>query len=79
MGQYFILGKPVLFSDYVKDGEMFLGDFKKVIGNLQKMEVRKSLESGFAYGSIDYRGLAIFDCDIAIADAFVKGEATLGV
>jgi HK97 family phage major capsid protein len=78
-GQYFILGKPVLFSDYVKDGEMFLGDFKKVIGNLQKMEVRKSLESGFAYGSIDYRGLAIFDCDIAIADAFVKGEATLGV
>lgn len=78
-GEYFILGKPVVFSDYVKDGEMFLGDLKRVVGNLQKMEVRKSLESGFAYGAIDYRGLAIFDCDISVAEAFVKGEATLGV
>ena len=78
-GKYYILGKPVLFSDYVKDGEMFLGDLRRVVGNLQKMEVKKSEHSGFAYGAIDYRGLAIFDCDIAIAEAFVKGEATLGV
>lgn len=75
---YRILGFPVLFSDYCADGEIFLGDFKKIVANLaQDISVAASADSGFAYNAIDYRGTAIFDCDIAVAGAFVKGEATL--
>ena len=76
--KYYLLGKEVLFSDYVEDGDIFLGDFSKVVANLaQDIEVAASADSGFIYNSIDFRGSALFDCDIAIADAFVKGAATL--
>ena len=72
--KYYIMGKEVLFSDYVNDGDVFIGDFKKLVANLaQQITVDSSMHSGFAYNSIDYRGTAIFDCDIAVAEAFVKG------
>ena len=76
--QYRIMGFPVLFSDYVDDGDIFLGDFKKVVGNLsQDIKVDSSTASGFIYNAVDYRGTAIFDCDIAFGEAFVKGAQTL--
>ncbi len=77
-GGYRIMGFPVVFSDYVRDGDIFLGDLSKVVANLsQDIKVDKSAESGFAFNAIDYRGTAIFDCDISVAEAFVKGAATI--
>ena len=77
-GKYYILGKEVLFSDYVPTGDIFLGDFKKLVANLaQNIAVASSEHSGFAYNAVDYRGTAIFDCDIAVAEAFVKGANVL--
>lgn len=77
-GTYRIMGFPVLFSDYVTDGAIYFGDFKKVVANLsQDIKVDSSDQSGFIYNSVDYRGAAIFDCDVAVAEAFVKGAATL--
>lgn len=77
-GGYRIMGFPVIFSDYVADGDIYLGNFKKIVANLsQDIKVDSSAASGFVYNAIDYRGAAIFDCDVAIGTAFVKGEATL--
>ena len=68
-----LLGYPVLLDDNVASGDIFFGDFRKVVGNLsQNITVDRSTESGFLYNSIDYRGTAIFDCDIAVGEAFVK-------
>ena len=68
-----ILGYPLLISDKVAANTIYLGDYKKIIGNLSKdITVESSRESGFRSASIDYRGLAIFDCDVAAADAFIK-------
>lgn len=73
-----LLGYPVLLDDNVADDDIFFGDFKKVVGNLsQNIKVDRSTESGFLYNAIDYRGTAIFDCDIAVDDAFVKSAPTL--
>lgn len=75
---YYILGKKLLFSDFVADGEIFVGDFQQVVANLsQDISVDRSDASGFAYNAIDFRGSCLFDCDIAIPTAFVKSEATL--
>lgn len=68
-----LLGYPILLDDNVSDGDIFFGDMKKVVANLsQNIKVDRSTESGFLYNSIDYRGTAIFDCDIAVDEAFVK-------
>ena len=76
--KYFLMGKEVLFSDYVNDGDIFLGDFSKIVANLsQEVTIASSAESGFIYNAIDFRGSAMFDCDIAVGEAFVKGAATL--
>lgn len=77
-GGYIVLGYPVLISDYVVDNVLYLGDMKKIVANLAKgINVAASAASGFAYNSIDYRGTAIFDCSVAIGEAFVKSAATL--
>jgi len=77
-GGWIVLGYPVLISDYVEDNVLYLGDLKKIVGNLAKgINVASSAASGFAYNAIDYRGTAIFDCDVAIAEAFVKSAASL--
>jgi HK97 family phage major capsid protein len=68
-----VLGYPVLVSDKVAAKTLYLGDYKKVVGNLsQDVTVEKDASAGFASNSIAYRGGAIFDCSIALADAFVK-------
>ena len=72
-GAYNILGYPVALSDYVADGELYFGNFKMVVANLaDDIKVDSSAASGFAYNAIDYRGTAIFDCDVADEAAFVK-------
>ena len=71
--QFRIMGFPVLLSDKVVDGVMYFGNFKKIVGNLaQDVTVESSTQSGFLHNSIDFRGTAIFDCDIALPDAFIK-------
>lgn len=73
-----LLGYEILIDDNCTTGDIFFGDFKKLVGNLsQNIKVDRSSESGFAYNSIDFRGTAIFDSKIAVAEAFVKGAKTL--
>ena len=59
-----LLGYPVLVDDYVgtSKGELYLGRFKDIIGNLsQDVQVESNTSSGFRSGTIDYRGYAAFD------------------
>lgn len=73
-----ILGYPVLLDDNCADGDIFFGDFSFVVGNLaQGITVERSADSGFLYNSIDYRGAAIFDCDLAVDEFVVKAADTL--
>ena len=68
-----ILGYPVIISDKVAASTAYLGDYTKIVGNLaQDITVDKSAESGFTANAIDYRGAALFDCDIVLTDAIVK-------
>lgn len=68
---YFIYGYPVLLSDYVKEHEAFLGDFKKVCANLaEDINVKNAYD--IDTNSYKYSGIAIFDCTPAIGEAFVK-------
>lgn len=72
-GRYSILGYPVLIDDNVAANEAYLGDFKQVVGNLSSdIRIDRSTESGFLNNSVDFRGTAIFDCDIAQPTAIVK-------
>lgn len=73
-----LLGYEILKDDRVDDYDIFFGDFKKVVGNLsQNIKVDRSTESGFLNNAIDFRGTAIFDCDIATSEAFVKAGNAL--
>jgi len=68
---YFVYGYPVLLSDYVKDHEAFLGDFKKVCANLaENIGVKNAYDINT--NSYKYSGIAIFDCKPAIGEAIVK-------
>lgn len=68
---YFVYGYPVLLSDYVKEHEAFLGDFKKVCANLaENINVKNDYD--IDTNSYKYSGIAIFDCTPAIGEAFVK-------
>lgn len=68
---YFVYGYPVLPSDYVKDHEAFLGDFKKVCANLaENIGVKNAYDINT--NSYKYSGIAIFDCQPAIGEAIVK-------
>lgn len=68
-----VLGYPVIVSDKVPEKTLFFGDYKKIVGNLaQDIVVERDASAGFASNSIAYRGGAIFDCTVALGDAFVK-------
>lgn len=68
---YFVYGYPVLLSDYVKEHEAFLGDFKKVCANLaESINVKNAYD--IDTNSYKYSGIAIFDCTPALGEAFVK-------
>mgnify|MGYP001202680709 CR=1 FL=1 len=78
-GTWYLLGFPVMWDDQVNAGDIFFGDYKSLmLANLQKgIELAISTESGFAYNRVDYRGVALFDCDIKDATAVVKGANVL--
>lgn len=68
-----LMGREVLISDEVNDGELYYGEFKRIFGNLGRdIEVEVSREADFAKGMIDYRGYALFDCKVAAPGAFGK-------
>lgn len=68
-----IMGFPILISDKVPAGTLFFGDFKQMVGNLaQDVTVEASAASGFVNRSIDFLGSALYDCDVALKDAFTK-------
>jgi len=72
-GAWRIMGYPVLIDDNVAPGVVFFGDYTKVVGNLsQDIRVESSAESGFLNNAIDFRGTAIFDCDVAQPTAITK-------
>jgi HK97 family phage major capsid protein len=66
-----ILGYPVIISDKVGTGAAYLGDFKKVVGNMP-LDMQVASAENFRSAAVDYRGLCAFDCDVALADAIVK-------
>lgn len=75
-GAWRIMGYPVLIDDNVDAGVVFFGDYTKVVGNLsQDIRVESSAESGFLNNAIDFRGTAIFDCNIAQPTAITKIDA----
>ena len=61
----------VIISDKVGPGAAYLGDFKKVVGNMP-LDMQVASAENFRSAAVDYRGLCAFDCDIALADAIVK-------
>lgn len=72
-GAWRIMGYPVLIDDNVDAGVVYFGDYTKVVGNLsQDIRVESSAESGFLNNAIDFRGTAIFDCNIAQPTAITK-------
>jgi len=74
-----LLGYPVIVDDYVSsaNGAIYLGDFEQVVGNLsQDVLVERSSESGFLNNSIDYRGTAQFDSQVANTEAVVRYVST---
>ena len=74
-----VLGFPILISDKVADNTLYLGDFKQEIGNLaQDVTVEVSEASGFLNRSVDFLGSALFDCDVALTDAFCKLSEAAG-
>lgn len=68
---YFVYGYPVMLDDNVTLGEAYLGDFKKMVGNLAQ---NVTVKSGFDIdtNSYKYLGVALFDCKVAVGEAFVK-------
>lgn len=73
---YFIYGYPVILSDEVANGDAFLGNFKKYVGNLNRdVEVKKDFD--IDTNSYKYLGVGIFDGKPACEDAFVKISTSL--
>ena len=74
-----ILGYPIMVSDKVPDNTLYFGDFKQMIGNLaQDVTVEMSTASGFLNRSVDFLGSALYDCDVALTDAFCKMSEAAG-
>lgn len=68
-----IMGYPVLISDSVAANVAYLGNFKKIVGNLsQDVTIESSAQSGFLNNSIDFRGVCAFDCACTDANAIRK-------
>lgn len=68
---YYVYGYPTMLDDNVKLGEAYLGDFKKIVGNLSEAI---NVVSGFDINtnSFKYLGCAMFDSKVAVGEAFVK-------
>lgn len=76
-GEYKVFGYPVELSDFVPANEFYFGNPRMIVANLaDDIEVTSSEASGFRSNTIDYRGTAIFDSQLADEAAFVKGSFT---
>lgn len=70
-GTYYILGYPVILSDYVTEHELYLGNFKKYAAKMdESINVNKFFE--FKENSYYYGGYCIYDGKPAIEEAFTK-------
>lgn len=68
-----ILGFEVVVDDNIADDEIYFGNFKYLGYNLvDGIAVEASSQSSFKSGRIDYRGMAIADVQVLVAEAFVK-------
>lgn len=68
---YFVYGYPVMPESNVAIHEAYLGDFKKIVGNLSEDIVVKS-DFDIDTNSNKFLGVALFDSKVADSDAFVK-------
>ena len=77
-GVFYVHGYEVKMDDNYADGVIFFGNAKYIYGNLgENINVKADVSAGFKTASIVYRGMAIFDCQPAVADAFVKIAASI--
>ena len=68
-----ILGFEVVVDDNIADNEIYFGNFRYLGYNLvDGIAVEASTQSSFKSGRIDYRGMAIADVQVLVAEAFVK-------
>lgn len=68
-----LLGFEVVIDDNIADNEIYFGNFKYLGYNMvDGIAVDASTQSSFKSGRIDYRGMAIADVQVLVADAFVK-------
>ena len=69
--KYFVYGYPVQLDDNVATHDAYLGDLKKIIGNLSEAI---NIVFGFDINtnSFKYLGCAMFDSKTAVPEAFVK-------
>lgn len=68
---YYIHGYPVMLDSYIAEHEAYLGDFKKIVGNLAEI-VNVKTQYDINTNSNKYLGVALFDSQVAIGEAFVK-------
>lgn len=68
-----ILGFEVVIDDNIADDVIYFGNFNYLGYNLvDGISVEASTQSSFKSGRIDYRGMAIADVQVLVAEAFVK-------
>jgi HK97 family phage major capsid protein len=74
-----LLGYEILLDDNVADDDIFFGNFREgIVANFsQNIKVDRSTESGFLNNAVDYRGTAIFDCDLTHTEGFIKSAPDL--
>lgn len=67
---YFVYGYPVMLDEDITIHEAYLGDFKKIVGNLSEAI---NIISGFDINTNSYKylGCAMFDSKVADSSAFV--------
>ena len=70
-GEFYLLGKKIMVTDDLATNEIYVGDFKKYVGN---MSTQISVKSAFDINTNSYKylGAAAFDGKLAIKEAFVK-------
>jgi len=75
--KFSILGYPVLVDDYIADDVILLGDLNYYKwNNAAPVAIESSREAAFISGKTVYRGMAVADGKVALAEAFVKISKT---
>lgn len=75
--KFSILGYPVLIDDYIADDVILLGDLNYYKwNNAAPVVIESSREAAFLSGKTTYRGMAVADGKVALAEAFVKISKT---